>query len=198
MKVPMRHGGDWQAQQGQGRAWRPCPFLVPRCAVHPSPGEAGSPEGRAPCLLCPKDAGRGEEGPGETGSSPRKWAAHGAQPACGGACPHSLTPRSLPAKPPTAGLRGYKGQEDRVCRRPARRSTLPATPVSHLLRLHRRGTCPLSPRTRRSRGGRRCLTCTLVSGTSKNLPATQETWVRSLGWEVPREKRMATHSSILA
>ena len=26
----------------------------------------------------------------------------------------------------------------------------------------------------------------------------QETWVRSLGWEDPMEKEMATHSSILA
>ena len=32
----------------------------------------------------------------------------------------------------------------------------------------------------------------------KNLPAMQETWVQSLGWEDPLEKRMATHSSILA
>ena len=32
----------------------------------------------------------------------------------------------------------------------------------------------------------------------KNLPAVQETWVRSLGWEDPLEKGMATHSSILA
>ena len=32
----------------------------------------------------------------------------------------------------------------------------------------------------------------------KNLPAMQETWVRSLGWEDPLEKEMATHSSILA
>ena len=32
----------------------------------------------------------------------------------------------------------------------------------------------------------------------KNLPAIQETWVRSLGWEDPLEKEMATHSSILA
>ena len=31
----------------------------------------------------------------------------------------------------------------------------------------------------------------------KNLSAMQETWVRSLGWEDPLEKRMATHSSIL-
>ena len=32
----------------------------------------------------------------------------------------------------------------------------------------------------------------------KNLPAMQETWVRSLGWEDPLEKEMANHSSILA
>ena len=32
----------------------------------------------------------------------------------------------------------------------------------------------------------------------KNLPAMQETWVRSLGWEDPLEESMATHSSILA
>ena len=32
----------------------------------------------------------------------------------------------------------------------------------------------------------------------KNLPAVWETWVRSLGWEDPLEKGMATHSSILA
>ena len=34
--------------------------------------------------------------------------------------------------------------------------------------------------------------------TLNNLPATQETRVRSLGWEDPLEKGMATHSSILA
>ena len=32
----------------------------------------------------------------------------------------------------------------------------------------------------------------------KNLPAMQETWVQSLGWEDPLKKEMATHSSILA
>ena len=32
----------------------------------------------------------------------------------------------------------------------------------------------------------------------KNLPAMQETWVQSLGWEDSLEKEMATHSSILA
>ena len=32
----------------------------------------------------------------------------------------------------------------------------------------------------------------------KNLPAVQETQVRSLGWEDSLEKGMATHSSILA
>ena len=38
----------------------------------------------------------------------------------------------------------------------------------------------------------------LVAQLVKNLPAMQETWVRSLGWEDPLEKRKATHSSILA
>jgi len=32
----------------------------------------------------------------------------------------------------------------------------------------------------------------------KNIPAVKETRVRSLGWEDPLEKGMATHSSILA
>ena len=32
----------------------------------------------------------------------------------------------------------------------------------------------------------------------KNLPVMQETRVRSLSWEDPLEKEMATHSNILA
>ena len=32
----------------------------------------------------------------------------------------------------------------------------------------------------------------------KNLPAIQKTWVWSLGWEVPLEEGIATHSSTLA
>ena len=39
-----------------------------------------------------------------------------------------------------------------------------------------------------------CLVAQLVN----NPPATQETWVRSLGWEDPPEKGKATHASILA
>ena len=38
----------------------------------------------------------------------------------------------------------------------------------------------------------------LVAQTVKNLPTVQETWVPSLDQEDPLEKRMATHSSILA
>ena len=38
----------------------------------------------------------------------------------------------------------------------------------------------------------------LVAQLVKNLPAAQETWVRSLGLEDPLEKEMVTHSSILA
>ena len=36
-----------------------------------------------------------------------------------------------------------------------------------------------------------------VAQTVKNLPAIQETWVRSLGWGDPLES-MTTHSSLLA
>ena len=38
----------------------------------------------------------------------------------------------------------------------------------------------------------------LVAQMVKNLPAMQKTWVQPLGQEDPLEKRMATHSSILA
>ena len=38
----------------------------------------------------------------------------------------------------------------------------------------------------------------LVAQRVKNLPAMQETWVQSLGWEDPLEKEIATCSSILA
>ena len=38
----------------------------------------------------------------------------------------------------------------------------------------------------------------LVVQTVKNPPVMQEIWVRSLNWEDPLEKGMATHSSILA
>ena len=37
-----------------------------------------------------------------------------------------------------------------------------------------------------------------MAQTVKNPPAMQETHFQSLGWEDPLEKRMATHSSILA
>ena len=37
-----------------------------------------------------------------------------------------------------------------------------------------------------------CMVAQLV----KNLPAMQETWVQSLGWEDPLEKEMATHSCL--
>ena len=38
----------------------------------------------------------------------------------------------------------------------------------------------------------------LVAQIVKNLPAMQETWVRSLGWEDPLEKGMETCFTILA
>ena len=41
-------------------------------------------------------------------------------------------------------------------------------------------------------------TAFLVAQTVKHLPAMRETWVRSLGWEGPLEKEMATYCSTLA
>ena len=38
----------------------------------------------------------------------------------------------------------------------------------------------------------------LVAQRVKRLPAMRETWVRSLGWEDPVEKAVATHSSTFA
>ena len=38
----------------------------------------------------------------------------------------------------------------------------------------------------------------LVAQRIRKLPAMQETWVQSLGWEDPLEKGMATHSCIHA
>ena len=38
----------------------------------------------------------------------------------------------------------------------------------------------------------------LVAQKVNRLPAVQETWIRSLGWEDPLEKEMATHSKTLA
>ena len=35
-----------------------------------------------------------------------------------------------------------------------------------------------------------------MSQTGKNSPATQETWVQSLGWDDPMKEDMATHSSV--
>ena len=38
----------------------------------------------------------------------------------------------------------------------------------------------------------------LVAQMVKRLPAVRETWARSLGWEDPLEREMATYSSTLA
>ena len=47
-------------------------------------------------------------------------------------------------------------------------------------------------------GGLPLLGTSLVAQRVKCLPAVQETWVQSLGWEDPLKEDMATHSSILA
>ena len=47
-------------------------------------------------------------------------------------------------------------------------------------------------------GGLHCSRASLVAQMVKNLPAMQESLVRSLGQEDPLQKEMATHSSTLA
>ena len=65
------------------------------------------------------------------------------------------------------------------------------------------GDPSLSPESGRSTGEGKVYPlqyfwASLVAQLVKNLPAMQETWVRSLGWEDPLEKGKATHCSILA
>ena len=43
-----------------------------------------------------------------------------------------------------------------------------------------------------------CVWVSLVAQLVKNLPAMQENWVQSLGWEDPLEKAKVIYSSILA
>ena len=60
---------------------------------------------------------------------------------------------------------------------------------------------PISPIPTRNTQMGICKThqgASFVAQLVKKLSAVQETWVRSLGWEDPLEKEMATHSSILA
>ena len=56
----------------------------------------------------------------------------------------------------------------------------------------------MTKRTSRKETGYISTGLSLVAQTVKRLPTMRETWVRSLGWEDPLEKEMATHSSILA
>ena len=59
----------------------------------------------------------------------------------------------------------------------------------------------MSPESGRSAGegiGLQYSWASLVAQLVKSQPAMQETWVQCLGWEDPLEKKMATHSSILA
>ena len=53
--------------------------------------------------------------------------------------------------------------------------------------------CPhAAVKTQHSQNG-----ASLVAQLVQNPPAMWESWVRSLGWEEPLEKGMATHSSVL-
>ena len=51
---------------------------------------------------------------------------------------------------------------------------------------------------KKKKGKQKSSWASLVAQLVKNLPAMQETWVRSLGWEDTLEKGKATHSNIPA
>ena len=64
-----------------------------------------------------------------------------------------------------------------------------------------RNSCVWLPRIKAQRTfkswGLTLVICLPVAQLVKILPAMQETWVQSVGWEDPLEKGMATHSSFL-
>ena len=60
------------------------------------------------------------------------------------------------------------------------------------------GSIPGSGSSPQRKGRLPTLVASLVAQMVKNLPPMQKIGVRSLGWEDPLEKGMATHSSILA
>ena len=64
--------------------------------------------------------------------------------------------------------------------------------------LLRRDMREMSNFTSHEPGGLPLLGASLVAQRVKRLPAVQETWVQSPGWEDPLKKEMATHSSTLA
>ena len=62
----------------------------------------------------------------------------------------------------------------------------------------KRGTPNPAPRGTKRTFEKRFKGDTQVAQSVKNLPAMQETWIRSLDQGDPLEKEMATHSSVLA
>ena len=70
------------------------------------------------------------------------------------------------------------------CQFPGKKKKNTARPISQILEICHWGFC--------------LRLASLVAQRVKHLPTTWETRVRSLGWEDPLEKEMATHSSTLA
>ena len=84
-------------------------------------------------------------------------------------------------------------------------TAVPLSPVFLTERLKSRGSRSEVPGGSRSKGALTRIYrfiiwagASLIARTVKSLPAVQEMWVRSLGWEDPLEKETATHFSILA
>ena len=199
MKVPVRCRGDCRAQQDLGAPGGPAPPLSHTVLRTLPCGRLVPLKAQHNVCCTPETLAEGRKGLGKHGPLPE-----------GGPHTGPTRPEAVPApvawhpdlglQPPPLLACGATGG-----RRPEPAGACTAEPPSQPPPSRAFYGCIegtpahlLSPHTWRVRRGRHCLTCILVSGTSKNLPALQDTWARSLGWEVPLEKGTATRSSILA
>ena len=144
MKVPVRRRGDCRAQQDLGAPGGPAPPLSHTVLRTLPCGRLVPLKAQHNVCCTPETLAEGRKGLGKHGPLPK-----------GGPHTGPTRPEAVPAPvawhpdlglqpPPTAGLRGNRGQEARACRGLHGGATLPAAPVSRLLRLHRRDARPPS------------------------------------------------------
>ena len=95
-------------------------------------------------------------------------------------------------------LKRLPAMQDTWVRSLGREDPLDKGKATHLSILAWRIPWTVQPTGSRESDTNEQLSLSLLSPTVKNVPAMQETWVRSLGQEDALEKGMATQSSILA
>ena len=155
-----------------------------------------------------------EEEAGPAGRSQREWARpqaerwagrlggvagacrlKAASRACGGACSHQAmgwrpTPLASPPTPRQAVLCCLIGVSQEGAPSLLQNGWCLIFAIENRVRFTHRGWAPFPAPTAPTREP-------CIPQLVKNPPAVQGMWVRSLGWEDPLEKEMATHSSIL-